>query len=117
MINYIDGEAAKKHLVSITAYNSENDIKKEVFKAVKWNEWLGGIWDAICALDNIPAADVHPVVYCKNCNLWFEDDKVGYENLRNVSAPCLYFSNLENSYTVYTKPDDYCSYGEEVGEK
>lgn len=54
---------------------------------------------------NIPAADVFPVVRCKDCvsyrvNQWdTESGKV-----------CKYWSDW-----IYTEPDDFCSYGERRG--
>lgn len=106
MTDYISREAAKKHIVSITTYDSENDIKKEVFEAFKRAKWLGGIWDAIRVLDDIPAADVRPVVTCKQCSLLCKD-----ESKLKGTAPCSHWSNLEDAVCIYTNENDFCSYG------
>lgn len=52
-------------------------------------------------LMKIPAADVAPVVQCKDCV---------YAVLFK-GAECLYCSNLDGLCT-YVADDDYCSYGE-----
>ena len=50
------------------------------------------------AISFIPAADVHPVVPCNECNL--------YDGAHEVHgfAPCIYWAQM-------TMRDDYCSHG------
>ena len=48
-------------------------------------------------IDATPTVDAVEVVRCKDCEYHVSDDDVGYE--------CGYFG-------VYTRPDDFCSYGE-----
>ena len=62
-------------------------------------------------LRNLPAADVAPVVRCRECELWNDWDHAGRKELGNFVCSCAHWSN-EDGYIVYTKPDDYCSYGE-----
>ena len=46
-----------------------------------------------------PTIDAVPVVRCRECKWWQEDDDVGH---------CDNPDGLDN----YAKPDDFCSYGE-----
>ena len=63
--------------------------------------------DAYCAgwnglidlIEKAPTIDAVPVVRCRECKWWQEDDDVGY---------CDNPDGLDN----YAKPDDFCSYGE-----
>lgn len=59
----------------------------------------------------LPAADVVPVVRCSECELWNDWDHSGRKELGNFVCSCAHWSN-EDGYVVYTKPDDYCSYGD-----
>lgn len=52
-------------------------------------------------LDNIPAADVAPVVRCKDCKYYKPDE---YECGCDYGLPCV-------------KADDFCSYGERRTDK
>lgn len=61
-------------------------------------------------LRDIPATSVAPVVHCKECDLWNDWDCAGRESLGNFVCSCAHWSG--EGYTVYTKPDDFCSYGE-----
>ena len=49
-----------------------------------------------------PAVDAVPVVRCRECKWWQEDDDVGH---------CDNPDGLDN----YAKPEDFCSYGERKG--
>lgn len=51
------------------------------------------------------------VVRCKDCDSWCEKLKTGRAEFGNEVAPCSEWSN-EDGYTRYTKPTDFCSYGE-----
>ena len=58
---------------------------------------------AMNAIDEMPAADVAPVVRCKNCkNAWHS-----LEGLRC----CIWATSEEN---CETEPDAFCSYGERM---
>ena len=57
-------------------------------------------------IKNIPAADVAPVVQCKDCV---------YAGLFK-GTECLYCSNLDGLCN-YVADDDYCSYGERKDEE
>ena len=50
-------------------------------------------------LDKMPTVDVVPVVRCRECKWWQEDDDIGH---------CDNPDGLDN----YAKPDEFCSYGE-----
>ena len=68
-----------------------------------------------CRLDRlkkIPASDVQPVVYCKDCK-WYMESK--------VLAPNRFCYRLEdvngNNIGYNFAPNDFCSYGERRGAK
>lgn len=56
-------------------------------------------------LDEIPAADVAPVVRCKDCK-WFADNNNG------EWFGCWLFQAIQIIPEDTPKPDDFCSYGE-----
>ena len=56
-------------------------------------------------LDEIPAADVAPVVRCKDCK-WFADNNDG------DWFGCWLFQTIQIIPEDAPKPDDFCSYGE-----
>ena len=53
-------------------------------------------------LHSAKAIDAVPVVRCRECKWWQEDDDIGH---------CDNPDGLDN----YAKPDDFCSYGEKEG--
>ena len=56
-------------------------------------------------LDEIPTADVAPVVRCKDCK-WFADNNDG------EWFGCWLFQTIQVIPEDAPKPDDFCSYGE-----
>jgi hypothetical protein len=62
----------------------------------------------IFLLKNAPAADVVPVVRCKNCK-WFADNNGG------EWYGCKMFHVVRITPEDAPKPDDFCSYGERRG--
>ena len=50
-------------------------------------------------IDSQPTVDAVPVVRCRECKWWKEDDDIGH---------CDNPDGLDN----YAKPEDFCSYGE-----
>ena len=62
-------------------------------------------------LSEIPAADVRPVVLCRDCYAWNDWDSAGKESLGNFVCSCAHWS-VEDGPVLYTRPDDFCSYGE-----
>ena len=67
--------------------------------------------DILDFIDDIPAADVRPVVLCRDCDCWNERDSAGRESLGNYVCSCAHWS-VEDGATLYTRPTDFCSYGE-----
>ena len=61
------------------------------------------------------SADVRPVVFCKDCDLWNEWDSSGKESLGNFRCSCAYWSS-EDGPIHYTAKTDFCSYGEKKEE-
>ena len=55
--------------------------------------------DVIMMIKTAPTVDAAPVVRCRECKWWQEDDDIGH---------CDNPDGLDN----YAKHDDFCSYGE-----
>lgn len=66
------------------------------------------LWSTIA---DIPAADVAPVVRCRDCDCWNEWDHAGHESLGNFRCSCAYWS-VEDGSAFYTAPTDFCSNGQ-----
>lgn len=64
-----------------------------------------------CDIESFPAADVAPVIRCKDCDLWNEWDHSGRESLGNFRCSCGYWS-VEDGPVFFTAPTDFCSYAE-----
>lgn len=62
-------------------------------------------------IQRVPAADVQPVIRCKDCDLWNEWDHSGRESLGNFRCSCAYWS-VEDGPVFFTAPTDFCSYAE-----
>lgn len=62
-----------------------------------------------------PALDMVPVVRCKNCDLWNRRDSVGSEKAGTLVCSCAHWT-AEDGPTQFTRPDDFCSYGEVITE-
>lgn len=103
MNDYIKRSDAIQALVSITAYNSVEEIQAACFDSyARTNGWLGGVMESITALaEGVPAADLQPVVYCKDCTLSRENG----------------FFCTSTFHGGMTFPNDFCSSGERRGAK
>lgn len=62
-----------------------------------------------CPIWKAPAADVAPVVRCKDCK-WFADNNNG------EWFGCWLFQTIQIIPEDAPKPDDFCSYGERIEE-
>lgn len=62
-----------------------------------------------CPIWKAPAADVAPVVRCKDCK-WFADNNDG------EWFGCWLFQTIQIIPEDAPKPDDFCSYGERIEE-
>lgn len=69
------------------------------------NVWCGGCGSAVECILAEPAADVAPVVRCKDCK-WFADNNDG------DWVGCWLFQTIQIIPEDAPKPDDFCSYGE-----
>lgn len=77
--------------------------RHEAIRALQINfDDYGGARRALC---EIPAADVAPVVRCKGCK-WFADNNGG------EWYGCQMFRVVQTTPEDAPKPDDFCSYGE-----
>lgn len=82
-----------------------------------FNKWADGYSyievptkDAIACVRAMPAADVRPVVLCRDCDCWNDWDSAGRESLGNYVCSCAHWT-VEDGAVFYTKPTDFCSYG------
>ena len=105
-IVFAENASEAKQLFNITDCGEDAEyiygIDREKFDA----------WDEIIdELDTIIAVDAVPVVRCQECELWNDWDSAGNKKLGTFVCSCAHWSN-EDGYTVYTKPDDFCSYGD-----
>ena len=65
-------------------------------------------------IDKIPTVshdDVGGVVLCQDCDCWNEWDHAGRKSLGNYVCSCAHWT-VEDGAVLYTKPTDFCSYGE-----
>ena len=67
---------------------------KDILPAAYCAGWNG----LIELIEKAPTIDAVPVVRCRECKWWQEDDDIGH---------CDNPDGLDN----YAKPDDFCSYG------
>ena len=67
--------------------------------------FINGIESVLEYAENLPAADVAPVVRCKECK-WFADNNDG------VWFGCWLYQTIRIIPEDAPKPDDFCSYGE-----
>ena len=68
---------------------------KDILPAAHCAGWNG----LIGLIEKAPTIDAVPVVRCRECKWWQEDDDIGH---------CDNPDGLDN----YAKPEDFCSYGE-----
>lgn len=61
-------------------------------------------------------SDLAPVVRCKDCDCWNTWDSAGRKSLGNFVCSCAHWS-VEDGPVLYTKPDEFCSYGEKIEEE
>lgn len=77
--------------------------RHEAIRALQINS--SDYYGARRALCKLPAADVAPVVRCKDCQ-WFADNNDG------SWLGCWLFQTIQIIPEDAPKPDDFCSYGE-----
>lgn len=105
MAKYIESEAAEK-------------ILYDGCHTIDGRECLDDVVELWHMIQTIPAADVRPVVLCRDCDMWNEWDHAGHESLGNYRCSCAYWTS-EDGPVRYTSPMDFCSYAEkkDCGEK
>lgn len=99
------GEYIEKHKAVNLLTSLENEFQQ--FKPFKGFE--NAMYRKLCeteiAIGKLPAADVVPVVRCKDCK-WFVDNNGG------EWYGCKMFQVVRITPEDAPKPDDFCSYGE-----
>lgn len=100
MVEYVE-----KHKIINLLTALENEFQQ--FKPFKGFEHA--MYRKLCeteiAIGKLPTADVVPVVRCKDCK-WFADNNGGQW------YGCQMFQVVWNTPEDAPKPDDFCSYGE-----
>lgn len=91
-MEYIAREALLEQLKAMESYNASPMYRR-------------GYDDCVEAILKTPAADVAPVVRCKDCK-WFADNNGGQW------YGCKMFQVVRITPEDAPKPDDFCSYGE-----
>lgn len=113
MTDYIDRKAVMNTLAELYAFYGK-EVRLPHERACLMNDIDSprmAIEKAEKMVLAISSDDVVSVVRCKDCGLWNEYDRAGRESLNNLRCSCANFSG-EDGYTVYTAPNDFCSYGE-----
>lgn len=119
--DYINRADAIQALVSITAYNSVEEIQAACFDSyARTKGWLGGVMESITALaEGVPAADVRPVVYCKDCIHRPYETVPGVRYGLTVESPdseykCPCFCDGDGWYSYIPDDDFFCGNGERL---
>ena len=97
MAEYINREAAAKAV--------KDYAHMVIDKGRKSLDTVDDTLNIVARIEKIPAADVAPVVRCKDCK-WFADNNGGQW------YGCQMFQVVWNTPEDAPKPDDFCSYGE-----
>lgn len=75
----------------------------------KWSPRYG--WVSKSVIDTLPTIDAVPVVRCKNCIHWLNED-----GLNDHVCLKIYSDGAVSAYAWQDRePDDFCSYGERKG--
>ena len=90
MAEYINRDALRKKL---------KETAKQ-YTALKKLETAQDYWWATTVIDSEPAADVAPVVYCRECRYFGRELENGKHDCTDFNLP-------------YCRPDDFCSHGEQ----
>lgn len=102
--------AAIEAIISLTAFESEDELKRFVEEKACDDYYLGGLCDVIDEIKDTAAVDAVPVIRCQDC-LYFcdmSDMGKGYQcSYHSVMGPD---GEIENMF--YTAPEAYCAWGE-----
>ena len=108
MTKYIELEALKNRFAKRLVW-----LKKDIH-----NEYSLGLYDG-CEydtklIDEIPAADVVPVVRCRDCKYWGDEDGKLQDSDGALCARCTVHNYLiDGRHTGWCPTEnDFCSYGE-----
>lgn len=103
MDDLISRAAAIDAIVSVTAFPDNDYIKSLCQNPANSEDWLGGVCEAINAVEDVNAVDALPVVRCFECKHW-ETDWIPKGTIQGFHfCPMVGF---------VTREDFYCAYGE-----
>ena len=103
--------AEKEYIERDAALAFQNEVEPLLCRNVVTHDIMSATKDAdmVKYLQSIPAADVRPVVMCKDCGHWNKENQHPSKRSRNSVAMCAWFSR--NYGTIETSEGDWCSYG------
>ena len=109
MDDLISRAAAIEAIISITAFESEDELNKFVEVKACEDYYLGGLCDAIDEIKDIPAVDAVPVVRCRDCKYahMTYGGEVKYCDI--ISMPD---GKGDYGYALYLPGDWFCADGE-----
>ena len=90
-------------IVNCTNCGDEKTLRAYVQKHNLDNGWIGGILEAINAIEDLPSAQPE-IVRCKDCK-WYELPS------HKITENCVRWMK-NNGILLPIKPNDYCSYAE-----
>ena len=99
MSDLISRQAAIDAIVNCTNCGTPDELRKYVDKHSLENGWTGGVLDAMEAVEDIPAADVVPVVRCRKCKYFWT-----YQCMDSMPI-----ETCELAQTFYNPDLDFCS--------
>ena len=106
MTDYIKREGAAKALADMLAFEAEIDYC-DTFTSDDF------IDDAKGYFEDIPSADVAPVVRCEDCKYWNKHSQYGYDSENGVYGNyCMIWTPEDDFYAVETPEDGFCYKGE-----
>ena len=92
-------------------------IEREAAIANRREYNLGGSYDntelavPVDAINSIPAADVRPVVLCRDCVNYVESDEANGEKMCVIDAEWCEEDGCYYGFNSYTEPDWFCAGG------
>ena len=87
--------------------DSAKDFLKEHWQWLDGDEYADGFYDAMELLKEVPTIDAVPVVRCRDCVHWLDEN--GLED--HVCLKIYDDAGVHSVAWQTRKPDDFCSYG------
>jgi hypothetical protein len=104
MADLISREAAIDAIVSVTVFPDADYIKNLCENPSNSEDWLGGVCEAINAVEDVNAVDVVPVVRCRDCKYFMEHNDGQGGNCNHL--------DYDGEYEFSVAGDWFCADGE-----